>query len=312
MLPRVSVIIPTYNRWPLIEEAVASVLAQSFNDFELIVIDDGSTDGTVRQLARNDPRVRIYSQLRSGVSAARNLGVRAARGRYLAFLDSDDLWLTQKLAVQTAFMERHSECCICQTEEIWVRNGVRVNPRLIHQKPAGDIFLRSLELCLVSPSAVMMTRELFDATGGFDEALPVCEDYDLWLRIAVDHQVALIAEPLVVKRGGHADQLSRAIWGMDRYRVASLRKLLRSGIRGERRAAAVATLRRKVSILAQGARKRGKVQEASEYEAHLSEFDPEELNVGSSDSRLCQSERLSRPNPGTLAELAAIGQGGVG
>ncbi len=312
MLPQVSVIIPTYNRWPLIEEAVASVLAQSFSDFELIVVDDGSTDGSVRQLAKNDPRLRMYSQSRRGVSAARNLGVRAARGRYLAFLDSDDLWLTQKLAVQTEFMERHPECCICQTDEIWLRNGVRVNPRLIHQKPAGDILLRSLELCLVSPSSVMMTRELFDATGGFDEALPVCEDYDLWLRIAVDHQVALIAEPLVVKRGGHADQLSRAMWGMDRYRVASLRKLLRSGIRGERRSAAVATLRRKVSILAQGARKRGKVQEAREYEAHLREFDPEELNVGSSDSRLCQGERLSRSNPGALAELGAVGPSRVG
>jgi GT2 family glycosyltransferase len=296
----------------LIEEAVASVLAQSFSDFELIVIDDGSTDGTVRQFARNDPRLRIYSQSRSGVSAARNLGVREARGQYLAFLDSDDLWFKQKLAVQTAFMERHPECCICQTEEIWVRNGVRVNRRLIHQKPAGDIFLRSLELCLVSPSAVMMTRELFDAAGGFDEALPVCEDYDLWLRIAVGHQVALIAEPLVVKRGGHADQLSRAIWGMDRYRVASLRKLLRSGICGERRAAAVATLRRKISILAQGARKRGKVQEAGEYEAHLREFETEELNVGSSDSRLCQGERLSRPNSGAVAELAALGPSRLG
>jgi GT2 family glycosyltransferase len=238
--------------------------------------------------------------------------VRAARGQYLAFLDSDDLWLTQKLAIQTAFMESHSECRICQTDEIWVRNGVRANPRLIHQKPAGDIFLRSLELCLVSPSAVMMTRKLFDAMGGFDEALPVCEDYDLWLRIAVDHQVALIAKPLVVKRGGHADQLSRAMWGMDRYRVASLRKLLRSGIRGERRAAAIATLRRKASILAQGARKRGKMQEAREYEAYLREFDPEDLNVGSSDSRLCQGERFSRPNHGTLVELAAVGPGRIG
>lgn len=312
MLPLVSVILPTYNRWPLVNEAVESVLAQSAQDFELIVVDDGSTDGTAKELAEYGARLRLFSQHRSGVSAARNLGVREARGRFLAFLDSDDLWRPEKLAVQTAFMEQHPQCQICQTEEIWLRNGARVNPRAIHQKPSGDIFLRSLELCLVSPSAVMMKRELFDATGGFDEALPVCEDYDLWLRIAVDHHVALIAEPLVIKRGGHADQLSHSRWGMDRYRVAALQKLLRSGIRGARRAAALATLRRKVAILAQGARKRGKEQEAGDYEAKLAEFAEETVDVGDSDSRLCQGERVSRPNAGALAWLAAVGPGRAG
>ena len=312
MLSLVSVIIPTYNRWPLVNEAVESVLAQSAQDFELIVVDDGSTDGTAKELAKFGARLRLFSQHRSGVSAARNLGVREARGRLLAFLDSDDFWRPEKLAVQTAFMERHPECQICQTKEIWLRNGVRVNPRVIHQKPSGDIFLRSLELCLVSPSAVMMTREIFDATGGFDEALPVCEDYDLWLRIGVDHHVALIAEPLVIKRGGHADQLSRSRWGMDRYRVVALQKLLRSGIRGARRAAVLATLRRKVAILAQGARKRGKEQEAGDYEAKLAEFAEETVDVGDSDSRLCQGERVSRPNAGALAGLAAVGPGRAG
>jgi GT2 family glycosyltransferase len=288
------------------------VLAQSAQDFEIIVVDDGSTDGTAKALAQYGARLQVFSQHRSGVSAARNAGVRAARGRFLAFLDSDDLWRPEKLAVQTAFMERHPRYQICQTEEIWLRNGVRVNPKMIHQKPSGDIFLRSLELCLVSPSAVMTTRELFDATGGFDEALPVCEDYDLWLRIAVDHDVALIAEPFVIKRGGHADQLSHSQWGMDRYRVAALQKLLRSGIRGARRAAALAVLRRKVAILAQGARKRGKEEEARGYEAKLAEFDRESLNVRDSDSRPCQGERVSHPDDGALAELAAAGPNGAG
>ena len=312
MLPLVSVIIPTYNRCPLLGEAVESVLAQSAKEFELVVIDDGSTDGTAKALEKYGIRVRLFSQQRSGVSAARNFGARQARGRFLAFLDSDDLWRAEKLAVQTTFMQQHPKCQICQTEEVWLRNGARVNPRLIHQKPSGDIFLRSLELCLVSPSAVMMTRELFEATGGFDEALPVCEDYDLWLRIAVDHRVALIPEPLVIKRGGHADQLSRSLWGMDRYRVAALQKLLRSGIRGARRAAAFAALRRKVSILAQGARKRGREQEAWNYEAKLAEFAEETVDVGVSDSRLCQGERVSHPNAGALVELAAVGSGRAG
>jgi glycosyltransferase involved in cell wall biosynthesis len=297
VLPSVSVIIPTYNRWPLLGEAVESVLAQRFKAFEIIVVDDGSTDDTVKKLAKYGERLRLCSQSRRGVSAARNLGARAARGRFLAFLDSDDLWRPGKLHIQTDFMLRNPAIEICQTEEIWLRHGVRVNPKAIHRKPSGDIFRRSVELCLVSPSAVMMTRRLFEASGGFDENLPVCEDYDLWLRIAIDHPFGLIAEPLVMKRGGHADQLSHSLWGMDRFRVAALQKLLRSGIRGDHRAAALEAMRRKVAILALGALKRGKAQEARDYETLLEEFLPENVHVGHGDLRLCQSAGVSRPNP---------------
>ena len=122
------------------------------------MVDDGSTDGTAEELAKYRLAFAPFRHDRKGVSAARNLGVSRARGRFIAFLDSDDLWLPSKLASQAAFMEQHPELQICQTEEIWIRNGIRVNPRAIHRKPSGDIFLRSLELCLVSPSAVMMTR----------------------------------------------------------------------------------------------------------------------------------------------------------
>ncbi|HTF92599.1 MAG TPA: glycosyltransferase [Verrucomicrobiae bacterium] len=301
MVPRVSVVIPTYNRWPMLGEAIESVLGQTYPGFELIVVDDGSTDDTVAQLGKYRSRLRLFSQVRKGVSAARNVGAGEARGSLLAFLDSDDLWRPTKLAFQADFMELHPEIDICQTEEVWIRNAVRVNPRAIHRKPAGDIFLPSLDLCLVSPSAVMMRRDLFVALGGFDEALPVCEDYDLWLRIAIDHQVALIPEPLVIKRGGHADQLSHSVWGMDRFRVIALQKLLRSDISRARREAAVDVLRRKVRILAHGARKRGKEPEALAYEAMLTEFDKESRNVGDSDSRARPSQRFSSANAGTLA-----------
>ena len=301
MVPRVSVVIPTYNRWPMVGEAIESVLGQTYPGFELIVVDDGSTDDTVAQLGKYRSRLRLFSQVRKGVSAARNVGAGEARGSLLAFLDSDDLWRPTKLAFQADFMELHPEIAVCQTEEIWIRNGVRVNPRAIHRKPAGDIFLPSLDLCLVSPSAVMMRRDLFVALGGFDEALPVCEDYDLWLRIAIDHQVALIPEPLVIKRGGHADQLSHSVWGMDRFRVIALQKLLRSDISRARREAAVDVLRRKVRILAQGARKRGKEPEALAYEAILTEFDKESRNVGNRDSRARPSQGFSSANAGTLA-----------
>ncbi|MBI4487537.1 MAG: glycosyltransferase [Deltaproteobacteria bacterium] len=270
--PVVSVIIPTYNRWPMLSDAIESVRSQSYKEFELIVVDDGSQDGTVEKLRRYGSRLCLLSQPRRGVAAARNLGVRSSSGRYLAFLDSDDLWQPGKLETQVAFMDAAPEVQISQTEEIWIRKGVRVNPKKRHCKPSGDIFRASLDLCLVSPSAVMMTRELFERVGGFDEAFTVCEDYDLWLRVAVDHRVPLIPEPLVVKRGGREDQLSRSTWGLDRFRVLALRKLLRSGLQGEKRIWAIEALANMIAILVQGARKRGKEDEAAMYEGILAEF----------------------------------------
>jgi GT2 family glycosyltransferase len=280
----------------MVGAAVESVLAQSFADFEIIVIDDGSTDGTAAQLASYGSRLRIFSTPRKGVAAARNTGVSQSSGRYIAFLDSDDLWRPGKLARQTAFMVEHCKVQICQTEEVWIRNGIRVNPKAVHRKPSGDIFVRSLDLCLVSPSAVMMTRELFQRLGGFDETFLVCEDYDLWLRVAAAEPVPLIVEPLVVKRGGHADQLSRSMWGMDRYRIIALQKILRSGLNGSRRAAALEVLQRKIGVLANGARKRGKGREAEHYEALLGEFEREIMDVRERDSRLRPGQGLSSAN----------------
>jgi GT2 family glycosyltransferase len=302
-LPVVSVIIPTHNRWPLVGEAIESVFTQSYRHFELIVVDDGSKDDTGRKLAEFGSHLRLIRQPQRGVSAARNIGVAVACGRYLAFLDSDDLWLPEKLEVQTGFMEERPEIQICQTDEIWKRRGLRVNPKAKHQKPSGDIFRRSLELCLVSPSAVMMTRELFNAVGGFDETLPVCEDYDLWLRIAANYSVPLIPYALTVKRGGHGDQLSHSVWGMDRYRVAALRKLLRTDLSGEKRQWAIEALRGKISILTHGARKRGKEEEAVAYEAVLREFIEESVDVRGADSRLCGGKRLSSADGRTVVGL---------
>jgi glycosyltransferase involved in cell wall biosynthesis len=257
----------------MLRDALESVWKQTCGDFELILVDDGSSDDTAARVRQLGGAVRVIRQERSGVAAARNRGASAARGRYLAFLDSDDLWLPTKLAVQLAFMSARPEIAICQTDEIWIRRGARVNPKARHRKPSGDIFKRSLDLCLVSPSAVMMTRDLFLETGGFDEDLPVCEDYDLWLRIAINHPVPLLSQALVVKRGGHADQLSHSVWGMDRFRVRALGKLLRSGLDGERRQWALAALERKIGVLAKGARKRQREGEALAYEALRAEMD---------------------------------------
>jgi GT2 family glycosyltransferase len=177
-------------------------------------------------------------------------------------------------------MEQNTDFEISQTEEIWLRRGIRVNRREKHRKASGDIFRQSLDLCLVSPSAVMMTKALFERLGGFDEAFPVCEDYDLWLRIGVERGVALIPTALVVKRGGHPDQLSRSMWGMDRYRIVALQKLLQTGLRGKKRDWVIEVLKRKVGILCQGARKRGREGEAVNYEALLTELVREKLDVG--------------------------------
>ena len=264
--PSVSVIIPTYNRGWILREAIDSVLAQDYSDFELIVVDDGSTDNTRDILDAYGRKIIVLHQPNRGVSAARNRGIAASRAQLVAFLDSDDLWLPQKLTRQAEFFQSNPEALICQTEETWVRNGVRVNPKKRHQKPSGMIFEPSLALCLVSPSAVMIRRSLFDTVGLFDESLPACEDYDLWLRISCRHPVFLLDDPLIIKRGGHDDQLSRAD-GLDKYRIQSLKQLIETGRLSEtQQQAAVKTLQQKCAIYAGGCRKRGRTDEAKYYE----------------------------------------------
>jgi glycosyltransferase involved in cell wall biosynthesis len=270
--PLVSVIIPTYNRDWIVGEAIDSVLAQDFSNYELIVVDDGSEDRTPDVLAAYEDRLTVLHQANGGVSAARNRGIAAAAGRLIAFLDSDDLWLPQKLSAQVNFFAENSDAVICQTEERWVRNGVRVNPKKRHLKFAGMIFERSLALCLVSPSAVMIKKELFDAVGMFDEELPACEDYDLWLRISSRYPVDLIETPLIIKRGGHADQLSRAP-GLDKYRIHSLMKLLEDNkLTAPQKQAVIRTLTQKCAVYAGGCRKRGREEEAQHYDRLADRF----------------------------------------
>ncbi|MBW2593833.1 MAG: glycosyltransferase [Deltaproteobacteria bacterium] len=263
--PLISVIIPTYNRAWVLAEAIDSVLAQDYKNFELIVVDDGSTDNTSDLLDTYSNKLKPIRQINAGVSAARNRGIVEALGDFLAFLDSDDTWLPQKLSRQMDFFIRRPEALICQTQEIWIRNNVRVNPRKYHKKPSGMIFEPSLDLCLVSPSAVMIKKELFKDIGCFDESLPACEDYDLWLRVGCRYPIYLANDPLVIKRGGHPDQLSRAP-GLDRFRVQALHKILQNGqLTASQSKAAIAVLQKKCTIYAAGCRKRGRPDEASYY-----------------------------------------------
>lgn len=265
-MPKISVIIPTYNRADLLKDAVDSVLAQTYQDFELLIIDDGSTDHTRELLASYETHVTYLFQGNRGVSSARNLGIRSSTGEYIALLDSDDLWLPSKLEQQVTVMEHDPNLQLCHTEEIWIRRGVRVNPKRKHQKYGGYIFPYCLPLCVISPSSVMIRRMLFDDIGCFDEELPACEDYDLWLRITKTYPVHFIETPLIIKRGGHEDQLSRKYWGIDRFRIQALEKLLQTGdLTPEQQEQTLQELRCKCEVMAKGSLKRQKIQEWERY-----------------------------------------------
>ena len=267
----VSVIVPTFDRAGSLPRALDSIAAQTTPPGETLVVDDGSGDDTVEIVKERYPGARLLRQPRTlGVSAARNLGIRYAKGRWLAFLDSDDEWRPRKLELQLRALAASQEHRFCHTDEIWMRRGRRVNPRRRHQKPDGWVFEHCLPLCAISPSSVLLHREILDRVGLFDESLPVCEDYDLWLRVCSRYPVLLVAEPLVVKHGGHDDQLSRSRWGMDRYRIAALEKILDAGVLStQQHEAARRVAVEKTEIYLAGVRKRGRKDELKLYEQKL-------------------------------------------
>lgn len=259
----VSLIIPTHNRAHTLPRALDSVLAQTRPADEIIVVDDGSTDGTAELIHTHYPQVRYVRQPNRGVSAARNAGIRAATGDWIALLDSDDAWQPRKLERQLATLPPDARLAHC--DEIWIRNGVRVNPMRKHAKAGGRIYRHCLPLCAISPSAVLIHGEVFEHIGLFDESLPACEDYDLWLRVTARWPVHYLDEELVIKYGGHADQLSRRHPAMDRFRVRALEKMQTDDALNEAdRRATLATLVDKLAILEQGARKRD-LPEAEDY-----------------------------------------------
>ena len=270
--PDISVIIPAFNRAHTLPKALDSVLSQTLKPREIIVVDDGSTDETNAVLA-NYPGLCIISQDNRGVSAARNMGIKKAGGEWLAFLDSDDEWLKEKLEKQWDAICIDDKL-ICHTEEIWIRNGQRVNPMKKHKKFGGIIYERCLPLCVISPSSVMIHRSVFEDVGVFDESLEVCEDYDLWLRICAKYSVLFIDEPLIVKYGGHKDQLSRKHWGMDRFRVKALEKMMSFGaLNDEDEKATVNMILQKCGIIINGMKKRGNNDEAEKWQSKIEKYE---------------------------------------
>ncbi len=264
--PAVSIIIPVFNRAWCLEATLQSIHDQTFQNFEVIVVDDGSTDET-QALLRRFAGLRIHRwEDNRGVSAARNKGIQMARGEWICFLDSDDRWVANKLQVQVDWMQVHPECPASYTDEIWIRNSVRVNPKNKHRKYSGEIFRHCLPLCIISPSSIMMRASVLEEIGGFDTDLAACEDYDLWLRLASRYRVDFIAEKLIVKVGGHPDQLSHKYRGMDRFRVYALEKILKQGVLStQQRLWVLEMLIEKSSILNLGYSNRGKQEEARIY-----------------------------------------------
>lgn len=255
---KISVIIPTYNRAQTILRAVESVLKQSYRPFEIIVVNDGGTDETVELLQPFENQITLVSQSNKGVSSARNRGIDVAKGEWIALLDSDDEWLPGQLKNQAGYFESNPQLDIFQSAEIWIRNGKRVNPKHKFKKYSGWIFKQCLPLCIVSPSAVMFTKKLWREMNGFDEAFPVCEDYDLWLRIARKYPIGLNENIGLIKYGGHKDQLSLTFPVMDRLRIRAIEKHLNDKtFKNEDRLFALEEVIRKLEIVINGAQKRG-------------------------------------------------------
>ncbi|MEN8128949.1 MAG: glycosyltransferase family A protein [Pseudomonadota bacterium] len=290
----ISVIIPTHNRADLLERALDSVLKQTLQPGEIIVVDDGSTDHTAALVKDGFPQVVLLQQDNLGVSRARNQGIASAHGEWLAFLDSDDEWLPNKLERQhqalmadSSHLICHWSHLICHCDEVWIRKGRRVNPMNKHAKHGGEIFHYCLPRCVISPSAVLIHGSVFNRVGGFDESLPACEDYDLWLRICARYPVLFIPQTLLLKYGGHSDQLSRRYWGMDRFRIQALEKLLSSDeLAPSYRSAALSMLLEKLEIVLNGAKKRDNVvlirdcsEKLKDYRQMLKRLEPQEPSI---------------------------------
>ncbi|MGK0296532.1 MAG: glycosyltransferase involved in cell wall biosynthesis [Gammaproteobacteria bacterium] len=270
---KISVIIPTYNRLESLLRALESVQSQSYQATEIIVIDDGSTDQTAEHIKRNFSNVKYIYQSNAGVSTARNAGIEHSSGDWLAFLDSDDKWHKDKLMHQSTLLANNPEYLIIHSDEIWIRNGIRINQKKKHQKKSGYIFHDCLRLCVISPSSVIIHNSIFKDIGLFNQSLPACEDYDLWLRICYKYPVLCANRNLVYKYGGHNDQLSQKYWGMDRFRIRALENIIKCGqLQNKELQLAILTMHEKIKIYQDGAIKRNNHKSATEFQHLLEEY----------------------------------------
>ena len=268
---KISIVIPTFNRIGSLPRALDSALNQTYRPSEIIVVDNGSSDGSTKLLRERYPSIILLIEKKLGVSAARNKGIRHSKFQWIALLDSDDAWDKTKLEKQKkALASSQDQFRLVHTNEIWIRNGNKFNQMKKHQKFGGDIFNNCLSLCCISPSSVLINKNIFKEIGYFDESLPVCEDYDLWLKICSQEKILFINQKLTLKYGGHKDQLSKTYWGMDRFRIKSLENLiLNYKLKPDQKINAIKTIVKKLKIIVNGAYKRNNSSIINQYEEKL-------------------------------------------
>ncbi|MEK6773970.1 MAG: glycosyltransferase family A protein [Bdellovibrionota bacterium] len=266
--PLVSIVIPVYNRLPLLQRALKSLQQQTFQDFEIVIVDDHSTEDV--GLAMKEFPVRYLKTVGKGVSAARNTGIRATTSEFVAFLDSDDEWVSSKLEKQMSFLSADFSCSMVHTNEVWIRQGQEVKQNSKHRKLGGRIFSECTNLCIIAPSSVLVRRSLFDRVGIFDESFPVCEDFDLWLRITAEEDIGFLSEALTIKHGGHKDQLSVQYHSMDLWRVRALVKHINNqSLIPSEHAALKQSLKYKCEILLKGFEKHQNFENAEEVRRYF-------------------------------------------
>ena len=267
----ISLIIPTLNRSKLLKRALKSVFNQTFIPQEIIVVDNSSNDKTYQMIEKRFNQIRYIYLEDIGVSKARNIGLKNASNELICFLDSDDEWNPRKIEKQLLFFDKNTDCKFLHTNEVWYRNGYHLNQLKKHTKQGGYIFENCLRMCCISPSSVMIHRSIFDNYGIFDENLSVCEDYDMWLRISSKEKIYFLKDQLVIKHGGHNDQLSKQYWGMDRFRVYSIEKSLKlNEFSKEQKNIAIKHLLEKLQILINGSKKRNN---SKVFEKYSKKFD---------------------------------------
>ena len=203
----VSVIIPVYNAQQLVKAALGSAVGQTYQDSEIIVVNDGSTDDTSRAVknfidANRFATIRYIYQNNAGPSAARNRGIKESLGKYIAFLDSDDIWEQDKLAKQIGYMKKNNLKGLCCTGYNFVdESGVVTGTHRLFYRSKSEVLRALFTKNIVSTcSTVIANRECFDAVGLFDESLCVAEDWDMWIRIIRKFDFAHIPEPLAKVR----------------------------------------------------------------------------------------------------------------
>ena len=272
---KISVVIPTLNRINTLQRALDSVINQTYKPAEIIVVDNGSSDGTLKLLREQYPKITILTENKIGVSSARNKGIKKSINQWIALLDSDDAWHPRKLEIQTSMLDSAlKEYNLIHTDEVWFRNNKHINQMKKHKKQGGYIFERCLSLCCISPSSVMFKKNILDKVGLFDESLPVCEDYDMWLKICSSEEVLFAQDKLTYKYGGHKDQLSKSYWGMDRFRIKSIENIIKNfDLTYKQKKQAKKELIKKLKIIINGAFKRNNLSIVNEFSTKLEYWD---------------------------------------